>query len=440
MDPISVLASLSGLVIAIQELVSAIYKYGKGVKGAKKEINQLCSELFALKAALEHMRLNLNDTIDIVDEEKPNATFSSSLVESKEFSNMLDTTDTFVKDLSKSFNKGPGRLDAVMTSWAWPLKKEDVKNELQRLERLKSYFILANTTDNLELCKQIYMEVYSIAQAVAGQQQQQYKKAGEKLRKSVIQWLAPYNPTTLFRAARASKQSGTGRWFLDGPFHEWLSGKSSEQVLLLQGKSGTGKTTLMAAAFDEAEVLVSEGGHRATTYFFCSFTDLSSQDPVSLFGSILVQLCSLEPALWPAVDDHFSKEEGRSPSNPVQLSLAEVEILLEQACKALPEVLIFIDAVNESKHPTLILSTFWKLTRRVPGMRIVISSTEELFPSDFESPMPSVLTITVTPDKVDEDIKDYIDSWLSHDRRLRSLPSRLKRDIRSKLLSESDGM
>lgn len=58
----------------------------------------------------------------------------------------------------------------------------------------------------------------------------------EDFRKSVIQWLAPYSPTALHRAALASDQAGTGRWFLDGPFHDWVSSESSEQVLTLRGK------------------------------------------------------------------------------------------------------------------------------------------------------------------------------------------------------------
>lgn len=40
-------------------------------------------------------------------------------------------------------------MNAVLHSLSWPLKKEDIKNEVQRLGRLKSYFILPTTTDNL---------------------------------------------------------------------------------------------------------------------------------------------------------------------------------------------------------------------------------------------------------------------------------------------------
>ncbi len=440
MDPLSVAASLSGLVLAITQLTSAIYNYGKEVKGAKAEISQLCSDLFALKGALEHMRLNLETSIDIDDDEKQTIAPSTSLVRTAEFNDMLSTTDTFIKSLSKSFNKSSGWRQALKTSLAWPLKKDEIQNELQRLERIKSYFVLANTTDNLELTKQVYIKVHSIASAVDGQQQQQKRKAEEKFRQSVIEWLAPYNPTALYRAALSSKQPGTGKWFIDGPLRNWLSDHSSEQVLLLRGKSGTGKTTLISASYDKTNTLDSDSDHRATAYFFCSFTDLSSQEPVNLFGSLLVQLCSFEPNLWAAVDHHFPGKQRQSSSTPIQLNLVEIQALFEQTCKALPNVLIFIDAVNESKQPALILSTLWKLIQSLPHLRVVLSSTEELFASPLDSPMPSHRTIRMTPNMVDEDIRDYVESWLAHHDRLRSLPPRLKHDIRSKLVSESNGV
>jgi hypothetical protein len=40
-------------------------------------------------------------------------------------------------------------MNAVLHSLSWPLKKEDIKSEVQRLGRLKCHFVLATTTDNV---------------------------------------------------------------------------------------------------------------------------------------------------------------------------------------------------------------------------------------------------------------------------------------------------
>ena len=53
-------AATIGLTAAIQQLLTTVYQFGQGVREAKAEINPLCSELLALKAALDHVQLNLN--------------------------------------------------------------------------------------------------------------------------------------------------------------------------------------------------------------------------------------------------------------------------------------------------------------------------------------------------------------------------------------------
>lgn len=145
MDPVSV----SGLIIAVEQILCQIYKFGQGVQGAKKEISQLCSELFALKGALEHARMSLDGTTDL---DKPRGNpqpLLSPLLNTDEFSSMLSSADSLLRDLSKRLSKSPGRLNSIMQSLAWPLKKDDIMSIIQRLERLKSYLILATTTDNM---------------------------------------------------------------------------------------------------------------------------------------------------------------------------------------------------------------------------------------------------------------------------------------------------
>ena len=135
MDPISACASISGLVIAIEQIIAAIYKYSKGVKDAKKETKQLCSELFALKAGLEHIRLDLGNTDDPL---APLQAPASPTTGTTEFDSMLDATKTLLESLDKRFKESSRRFNTALHRLAWPLRRDDIK-----------YFILATTTDNL---------------------------------------------------------------------------------------------------------------------------------------------------------------------------------------------------------------------------------------------------------------------------------------------------
>ena len=151
MDPVSVI----GCAAAIQQLLNCVYQgyqYGKGVYEAKKEINQLCSELLGLKAALEHIELNLglNRSLELGASEDAQRILSSSNFSTPEFHEMLSSTQTILKELLARLDVKPtSRLAASMQKLRWPLVKDDIKVYIDRLERSKSWFIFATTSDNV---------------------------------------------------------------------------------------------------------------------------------------------------------------------------------------------------------------------------------------------------------------------------------------------------
>jgi hypothetical protein len=144
MDPISIIS----LTAAIQQLLSCVYNYGQGVREAKKEINQLCSELLALKAALEHVQLNLglNRSIELGDAQ---SILSSSNFATPEFQSMVSSTDTLLKELLARLDLKSSRFKSSLQRLAWPLFRDDVKLYTERLERTKSWFVLATTSDSM---------------------------------------------------------------------------------------------------------------------------------------------------------------------------------------------------------------------------------------------------------------------------------------------------
>ena len=145
MDP----ASLTGLIIALEQIIGQIFKFGNGVKAAKKEVNQLCSELFALKGSLEHIRMNFNNNKSFVEPDGALQSLFPPLLKTEECSRMFTATESLVVDLTKRLSPAPGRLNSMIQSLTWPLKKDDIRDFISRLERLKSYFLLATTSDNM---------------------------------------------------------------------------------------------------------------------------------------------------------------------------------------------------------------------------------------------------------------------------------------------------
>ena len=151
MDP----ASIIGLTAAIQQLLGCVLKYGKDIHDAKKEINQFCSELLALKAALEHVQLSLgfdslNQSFDQlgISNQVPSALWTPNLT-TPEFKDMLASTNDILKEMLAELQTKPGRLHTSLQRLKWPWTKEKIKHYIDRLERCKGWLVLATTSDNM---------------------------------------------------------------------------------------------------------------------------------------------------------------------------------------------------------------------------------------------------------------------------------------------------
>ena len=182
-----------------------------------------------------------------------------------------------------------------------------------------------------------------------------------------------------------------------------------------------------------------EGGY-AAAYFFCSFTNFASQDPVKLIGSLLVQLCNDNPTLWTDIDARYRTEIAKRNAFCKSRSLGEVKGMLHNALGKLHNVYILVDALNESSQSVLMLSTLWDLVEQQKGVRLMFSSTEGFFLPPTKQSSPLLKTVPMTSLLVNDDIKVYVEFCLANNDRLSRLPSTLKDKIRSKLLSGADGM
>ncbi len=224
MDP----ASIIGLTAAIQQIIQAVYTYGSSVKSAKTEINQLCSELLALKAALEHIHLNSNmdelstgmENLGLAKEARQ--ILSTSNYNTPEFQQMFSNTEQIVQDLLVRLQRKPGKFQATKQTMLWHLVKEDMRRDIERLNRLRSFFILATTSDNTVICRESYLKICAIDVRLQNQEDREELRQKTKLRQLLRKWIAPYDTDHFYHSAIKKFQEGTGEWFLDDVFPRWL--------------------------------------------------------------------------------------------------------------------------------------------------------------------------------------------------------------------------
>lgn len=435
MDPISII----GLAVNVQQILTSIYQYGQGVHEARREINQLCSELLALKAALEHVRLNMDGGLAGSDgaEKDAQMILASSNLASPEFKDMVTATELILKSLQDRLKVKGSKAKAALQRLTWPIIRDELKEDIEKLDRLKSFFILTTTSDNAVLCRELYLKVCSIDRRLEKQDVVQARVKASKIQQAVKEWIAPHDPHAFYQKSLENFQEGTGTWFLDGVFQDWIS-SSSRPLIWLRAKPGSGKTTLLAATIQRAqEICRQSAGKKYLAYSFCSFTDQESQVPRNVLGSLLVQLCDAAPKLWEPLVDQYVTRKGPSPHEPKRMEVHEILKYLLEMSKQLPQTFIILDALNESKRSVKILQSFLNLLQECESIRVLISSTEEL----NIGPMSSFANIvSMKRHDLTLDITTYIDAWLEDDEKLCHLPEILKEEVKQILLRRCNGV
>ena len=172
---------ISGLVVTSLgicfEVASTLYSYGKQVKGARKDIQNLSNELFGLIGALEHLKiqqehkttqessllppLNYED-IDIAQTKTNAGDGSADKTLQENVYSVLRQTFEFLQELQQSLREPKGRLNATLHLMKWPLRESEVQRHLGRLERVKTYFILLLVTDEVEQSRKAADEIVAL--------------------------------------------------------------------------------------------------------------------------------------------------------------------------------------------------------------------------------------------------------------------------------------
>ncbi|KAL9046740.1 MAG: hypothetical protein Q9214_000505 [Letrouitia sp. 1 TL-2023] len=418
MDP----ASIIGLTVAIQQLLTGIYSFSSGVHEAKTEIKQLCGELLVLKAALEHVRFNLemghNNSPNFAEDASP--LLKPSNFSTPEFKQMISLTSTLLDELLARLQVKDGRFKSSLQRLAWPIMKDDVKRYAAKMQRIASWFMLVTTSDNVyaspqcscrvfdatepeysAVSRESYLKIQSIQLQLQKQQEMQEDKQSLDLKQSIREWLAPCDPYSFYQKFLEVFHKDTGGWFLDRIFNDWID-KGHSSMLWLRGK------------------------HH------------ESQDLSNIIGSFLVQLCEANPQLWGILIERYSHAKGSSQHQQLKrLSNADLERLLTNLLDQSSSVILVVDALNEGKEPSKLFEFLERLSQGNNKLRIVISSTEELGNSCTSL---KTTVVSIDHDQTSTDIQTYIETWINNQDDLHSLPSGLKAEIKDVLHKKSSGV
>ena len=201
-------------------------------------------------------------------------------------------------------------------SLALTLLQVDASAEsLRRLDLLGQQ--AANVSTNVELLKQqstsISANVHDIAGSTRETQRLLDSLALNEKSKELRAWLSgQFDPMQKQDETWRERHPDTGQWFLQSSkFRAWLEGpaRQTPRVLNLIGKSGAGKTSLISSAIKAAQSMGRENSQVAVAYYYCSFNEAASQEPVHMLGSFISQVSAVCPNMFEGLGVGFARRE-----------------------------------------------------------------------------------------------------------------------------------
>jgi hypothetical protein len=158
----------------------------------------------------------------------------------------------------------------------------------------------------------------------------------------VLNWLTPVDYGPQHSDFLKTRQSGTGRWFLDSAeYQTWLSARN--QTLFCPGIPGAGKTILTAIVIDDLTTQFLNDQSTGIAYIYCNFRRQNEQKVEDLLASLLKQLSQEQPALPDSVGILYNRHKGKG----TRPSLDEISKALRSVAAEYSRVYFFIDALDE---------------------------------------------------------------------------------------------
>lgn len=332
MDPLSISASVAGLLALTQQLIQGI----RDIKGADKERSSIRDEVFYLSGLL----FNLDGYVKSNELQKGVMSFLGGergpLAQLKKDLEYLHSKICPVAGLKK-----------LGKSVSWPFQKNDIEALLRRTERQKSLILLAMGNDQARLAQEIKDDVSylkdgidEIKSGITQNRLDQDALRKEKASLEIMDWLSPLK----FQLEHENnyESSSCARFTGSEEFKRWERGDL--KTLWCVGNPGVGKTVLATHIIHRTQQSI-QRETETLAYVFCSYKQ-HLQTTENLICAILWQVLNDQPTVPERLVSFYHKHNRRG-SRP---SLQEWSQLLQTQLELFSKVTIIIDALDEYKE------------------------------------------------------------------------------------------
>lgn len=189
-----------------------------------------------------------------------------------------------------------------------------------------------------------------------------------------------------------------------------------------------------AQTVDELTTMASRDPALCVAYYYCMLSNNASQAMRNLLGSLVAQLSRKNPSLLDNIRSIYD-QNGQAQAHRPPIETTALEDAIIKCASGRRQVLILIDAINESYEMEHIKRSLLRLAEFSPNIRILVTTT--VIATVEHHPRINVLNISA--EMMRGDIDAFIKYRLEQDDSLKDLPIKLKAGIESTLLQKADG-
>lgn len=381
MDPLSLTASVAGIVQLAGAVYQGIAKYIRDVRGASREIEDLAVELRNVFGILN----NLSLLISTLEHDHRLSALNDSHLNA--LRRTLYTLDLQVSRAARDLDGG-SKPDAIFRRLRWPFSKDETKDLLRDMTRHKDNISLALSADSMTRLIEIISTQQTLQSSVDG-----VTKSVENLqatvdtkteivvravltqnRRDVINFFQAVNPQSKYETCVEMRQDMTGLWLLKDKYYQtWI--EQPDGRIWLSGIPGSGKTILCGAIIQD--VLQRSTPTTAVAFFFCDYAVKESQEPIQILGSLAVQLALQKPEAFAVLEKLYN--DCHPPNGHVKLlRLADMTKVLSQLLGEFDEAYIVVDALDEcGSNATNVASVLRNIALSDSNASIALLSRDE---------------------------------------------------------------
>ncbi|KAL8826454.1 MAG: hypothetical protein Q9191_003788 [Dirinaria sp. TL-2023a] len=266
----------------------------------------------------------------------------------------------------------------------------------------------------------------------------------------VLDWIAAVFTKEDYEQALAVRTEGSCDWILKRPeFVSWRRSKARSKmsrILWVYGSAGFGKSILCARTIHYLQTEL----HKSVPYFFCSFSDESKRQPLSILRSWIAQLVIQPDGAHELAKTAYSKRQ--SPKATEQ----DLWHLFTEINTQVRNSVFVVDGYDECTTEASNLKTHASSTSRVAFLKKLISSTkasgsqlllvsredhdirEQLAGVGITSKTHEIFRLRVTQHDTRDDVASFSKSLM--EQRLPNKTDELKRDLAMTAAEKCDGM